>query len=66
VSKLMNEDYKIKYLKTSRIKYMRVSRPNIRGHRSFLLRETGQVSFNILNLYFSIYSVELELHDRSI
>jgi hypothetical protein len=55
ISKPMNEDYKIKY--------MRISRWNIRGLRSFLFKAMRQVSWiYITPIYFSVYSVGLELH----
>jgi hypothetical protein len=66
ISKPMNKDFKIKYTKTSKSKYTRISRSSIRGLRSFLFKAMRQVSLNILHLYFSIYSVELELHDRKV
>jgi hypothetical protein len=43
ILKSMYEDFKIKY--------MRISRPNIWRLRSFLLKATRQVSLNILHLY---------------
>jgi hypothetical protein len=43
VLKLMNEDYKMKYMMNSR--------PSIQGLCSFLVKAMRQVSLNILHLY---------------
>jgi hypothetical protein len=66
VLKPMNEDFKIKYMRTSMRQYTRILRSSIRGLRSFIFKATRQVSLNILHQYFSIYSVELQLHDRNV
>jgi hypothetical protein len=55
----MNEDYKIKYMKTFKIKYM--STPIF----SFQSNEASVLD-HIVPTTFSINSMELELHDRMV
>jgi hypothetical protein len=62
----MNEDYKIKYMKISRSS-IKILRPSIRGLRSFLFQSNeASVLDHIAPNMFSVYSVELELHDRNV
>jgi hypothetical protein len=58
VLKPMNEDYKIKYMKTFEIKYMSTLIFSFQSNEASVLDYFAPITF-------AIYSVEIELHDRS-